>query len=332
MLRAVETFWEIFRICKTPGFLQHSWRLSIGDSYDTWYDRTNERLTTFGTAVLYMVSDRAKALIKLADAGLGCPSIPDLFHLGHDLAKGYSLAIFGRLRQAKQALEQARRALEKVPKSAQTDPDQSAQARIAACISAVNHWQEVGRAWRQHLSKLSAVLHPWRLADSLRQTSQAVEEQLRAALKAIETLLESNGLPMKQDILAKVRKQLAGISALVDFWWQTVRQDLTQLAMTPKWTQWAEELLLPLEYWREQLRRTRHPVQKAQIALVLQAVEEAFERHPCTRQLNPEVLAAWKSWAAEHAKAFQRTSSAVEGRNGSLSQMHHNHRGLPTRR
>jgi hypothetical protein len=27
-----------------------------------------------------------------------CPSIPDLFHLGHDLAKGYALAIFGRLR------------------------------------------------------------------------------------------------------------------------------------------------------------------------------------------------------------------------------------------
>src|SRR5256714_10585893 len=129
-------------------------------SYDTWYDRTNERLTTLGTEVLYLVSDRAKALIKLADVGLGCPSIPDLFHLGHDLAKGYSLAIFGRLRQAKQALAQARRALEKVPKSAQTDPDQSAQARIAACTSAVNHWQEGGRAWRQHLFKLSGVLHP----------------------------------------------------------------------------------------------------------------------------------------------------------------------------
>jgi len=287
-------------------------------SYDTWYDRANERLTTFGTEVLYLVSDRAKALIKLADAGLGCPSIPDLFHLGHDLAKGYSLAICGRLRQAKQALEQARRALEKVPKSAQTDPDQSAQARIAACISVVNYWQEVGRAWRQHLSNMSRILHPWRLADSLRQTSQAVEEQLRAELKAIETLLETNGLPMKQDILDKVRKQLAGISALVDFWWQTVRQDLTQLAMTPQWTQWAEELLLPLEYWHEQLRRTRHPVQKAQIALVLQTVEEAFERHPCTRQLTPEVLVAWKSWAADCAKAFQRASSAVEGRNGSL--------------
>src|SRR3989442_14941191 len=51
-----------------------------------------------------------------------------------------------------------------------------------------------------------------------------------------------------------------------------------------------------------------------------------------TQQLAPEVLAGWKAWAAEHARAFQRASSAVEGRTGSLSQMHHNHRGLPKRR
>jgi len=132
--------------------------------------------------------------------------------------------------------------------------------------------------------------------------------------------------------LDKVHKQRAGISALVDAWWQTVRQDVTQMAMTPRWTQWAEEGLLPLMYWQEQLRRTRCPGQKAQIALVLQAVEEAFERHPCTWQLKPEVLRGWKAWAAEHARAFQRASSAVEGRNGYLSQMQHNHRGLPTRR
>jgi len=145
-------------------------------------------------------------------------------------------------------------------------------------------------------------------------------------------LLATNGLPVKKDTLDKVCKQLAGVSALVDFWWQTVRQDLAQIAMPPRWTQWVEELLLPLMYWKEQLSRTRGPAQKAQIALVLQAVQEAFERHPCTGQLTPEGLAGWKSWAGEHARAFQRASSAVEGRNGSLSQMHHNHRGLPMRR
>jgi len=303
-------------------------------SYATWFDRANARLTTFGTEVLYLVSDRAKALIKLAHTGLRCPSIPDVFHLGHDLAKSYSLAIFGRLCQAKRELEQAKRGLEKFQKNIQTDSAQvaQAQARVAAWATSVNHWQEVGRAWRQHLSNVSGILHPWQLVDSIRQTSKEVEEQLRAEIKAIETLLETNGLPRKQATLDKVQKQLAGISALVDLWWQTVRQDLTQLAMTPRWTQWAEDVLLPLMYWQEQLRRTRHPVQKAQIALVLQAVEEVFERHPCTRQLKPEVLAGWKAWAAEHAKAFQRASSAVEGRNGYLSQMQHNHRGLPIRR
>src|SRR3989440_3201985 len=303
-------------------------------SFDTWFDRTSDRLKTFGTEVLSLVSDRAKALIKLAHTGLGCPSIPEVFHLGHDLAKGYALAIFGRLRQAKRDLEQAKQRLETLQQNAQAEQAQvaQAQARGAAWATSVHHWQEVGRAWRQHLSNVSGILHPWRLVDSIRQTSTEVEEQLRAELKAIETWLETNGLPRKQATLDKVQKQLAGLSALVDLWWQTVRQDLTQLAMTPRWTQWAADVLLPLMYWQEQLRRTRHPVQKAQMALVLQAAEEVFARHPCTRQLKPELLAGWKAWAAEHAKAFQRASSAVEGRNGSLSQMQHNHRGLPMRR
>lgn len=308
--------------------------VAVDRSFDTWFDRANERLMTLGTEVLSLVSDRAKALIKLAHTGLGCPSIPDVFHLGHDLAKGYSLAIFGRLRHAKRDLEHATQRMEMVQKNPHAAPAQVAQTqvRVAACATAVNHWQGVGCAWRQRLSNVSRILHPWRLADSSRQTSKEVEEQLGAELEAIEALLEVNGLPMKQNTLDKVRKQLAGISALVDFWWQTMHQDLAQMVMTPQWTQWADELLLPLMYWQEQLRRTRCPGQKAQIALVLQAVEEAFEQHPCTRQLKPALLAGWKAWAAEHARAFQRASSAVEGRNGSLSQMQHNHRGLPTRR
>src|SRR4029450_11978974 len=198
----------------------------------------------------------------------------------------------------------------------------------SACAPSVNHWQGVGCAWRQRLSNVSRILHPWRLADSSRQTSKEVEEQLGAELEAIETLLAANELPVKKDTLDKVRKQLAGISALVDFWWQTMRQDLAQMAMPPKWTQWADELLLPLMYWQEQLRRTRCPGQKAQITLVLQAVEGAFGRDPGTLKLTAEVLAGWKAWAGEHARAFQRASSAVEGRNGYLSQMQPNTTGL----
>ena len=303
-------------------------------SDETWFERANARLSTFGTEVLYLVSDRAKALIKLAQKGFDCPSIPDLFHLAHDLAKSYSLAIFSRLRQAKQELDQATQHLETLSKKSPADPAHIAQAQsqVETCVTSVHHWQAVGKTWRQHLSNLSRIVHPWRLSDSRRQSSREVEEQLQAELKAIQTWLEINRLPVKKETLSKVQKQLGGLSALIDLWWQTVRQDLTQLAMPLRWTQWAEEVLLPLMYWQEQLRRTRHPAQKAQIALVLKTLEEAFEQYSCTHQLQPELLSDWKAWAADHAKAFQRASSAVEGRNGYLSQMQHNHRGLSAHR
>jgi len=90
--------------------------------------------------------------------------------------------------------------------------------------------------------------------------------------------------------------------------------------------------VLPLMYWQEQLARTRCPRRKAKLLEALKTVEEAVETPPLTHQLAPEVLAGWKAWAAEHARGFQRASSAVEGRNGALSQLHHNQRGLPKRR
>ena len=40
----------------------------------------------------------------------------------------------------------------------------------------------------------------------------------------------------------------------------------------------------------------------------------------------------WQHWAIWMVSKFQRTSSAVEGRNGYLSQVHHNRRGLSTKR
>jgi hypothetical protein len=307
--------------------------VAVDRSYATWHDGINARLKTFGIGVAYLVSDRAKALIKLAQTGLGCLSIPDVFHLSHELAKGYSLGIFSRLRQAQQALAHPRQRLEALQASPLGSAQvQQAQVAVEHCGAAVQRWQGVRSAYRQRLANLSRLLHPWRLVDATRQTSQEVEHQLHVEIQALETLLATNGVPVKQGTLDKVRKQLVVVSALIDFWWQTVWHDLEQMAMPPKWTDWVENLLLPLMYWQEQLSRTRGPEQKAQIARALQAVQEVFEQHPCTRRLTPEVLAGWQAWAGEHARAFQRASSAVEGRNGYLAQMQHNHRGLPTRR
>jgi DNA-binding transcriptional ArsR family regulator len=303
---------------------------AVDRTYDTWHALVQARLKTLGVTVSYLVSDRAKALIKLAQTGLDCLSIPDVFHLSHDLAQSYALAIFSRLRQAQQALTPAREHLAIVQASHPGSPQtQQAQAEVERHEAEVQRWQEVRSAYRTHLANLSLTLHPWRLVDLTRQTAQKVEHQLQAEVTALETLIASHGLPAKKKTWEKVYKQLAGLSALVDFGWQTVQGDVEHMALPPRWKHWVDELLLPLMYWQHHVSHTRCADQKAQITLALKTIQDAFERPPCTGWLGPEVLADWKAWAADHAKAFQRASSAVEGRNGYLSQMQHNHRGLP---
>ena len=123
--------------------------VAVDRTYDTWYGLVKARLETLGVGVSYLVSDRAKALIKLAETGLDCLSIPDLFHLIHELAKSYSLAIFSRLRQAQQALTQARERLATCqashPGSAEA---QQAQAVVEAREAEVQRWQDVRSAYR----------------------------------------------------------------------------------------------------------------------------------------------------------------------------------------
>jgi hypothetical protein len=159
------------------GFL---WREEVAAdrSCDPWFDRANDRLKTLGTAGLYLGSDRATGLIKRAATGLNCLSIPDWCHLRPDLATGYSLARFGRLRQAKRDLEHAQQRLEPLQKDAQGERGRTepAQARGAACATSGRHGQGGGQAWRQPLSPVSRLLHPGRLAGSTRQASKEVEE------------------------------------------------------------------------------------------------------------------------------------------------------------
>ena len=73
-------------------------------TFATWQALLEERLKVLGTSVRYLVSDRAQALVQLAEQGLECLRMPDFFHVVHDIVKSYSLAIGRHVRQAQQAL------------------------------------------------------------------------------------------------------------------------------------------------------------------------------------------------------------------------------------
>jgi hypothetical protein len=298
-------------------------------TYATWKALVDERLKALGTSVLDLVSDRAKALIQLAEKGLECLSMPDFFPVVQEIVKSYSLAVGRRLSQAHKALKQAEAGLESCAGLAQ---GAEAKAEVEARRVEVQRWEEVQRTYRHHLETLSLTLHPFDLSDSAPQTSAQVDNRLQAAVEAIEALARRHHLPAHYDAMHKVRKQLPALAALVDFWWQGVGQDLAPLVLAPPWQQWVHEYLLPMVYWNEQVPRTRCRRRKAKMQEALDKVRAAFEGHAITQRLAPQVLAEWTAWATDRVKAFQRASSAVEGRNGFLSQLHHNQRGLPQQR
>jgi hypothetical protein len=302
-------------------------------TYATWQALVEARLKTLGTGVLYMVSDRAQALIQLAEHGLDCLSVPDFFHVIHEMVKSYSLAIGRHLRQAHQDLTQATEALgRRQARSPQAPEAPAATAEVAARQAEVQRWEAVQHTYRDHLETLSLTVHPFRIADSTPQTSDQVASQLYAEVEAIDALVSRHQLPARPHAMIKVRKQIPALAALIDFWWHGVWQDVAPFVLSPRWRQWLQACLLPLVYWEHHVAHTRCPRRKAKIGQALDAVRTAFDTHVITRGLDRQVLEEWQAWARLRVQVFARASSAVEGRNGYLSQMHHNQRGLPKRR
>src|SRR5215472_7135071 len=156
-------------------------------TYSTWKAFVDERLKVLGTGVLYLVSDRAKALIQLAEQGLECLSMPDFFHVVHESVKSYSLAIGQRWRHAQQALTKANEALARRQGRRQGEQaTREARALVEARQAEVTRWAEAAHIYRGHLESLSLTLHPFHLSGSTPQTSAPVENQLMATVEAIE--------------------------------------------------------------------------------------------------------------------------------------------------
>jgi hypothetical protein len=66
----------------------------------TWKAVMDERLKGLGAAVFSPGSERAQALIQLAETGFACVSMPDFLHCLQDIGKSYALALAQKRRHA----------------------------------------------------------------------------------------------------------------------------------------------------------------------------------------------------------------------------------------
>ncbi|MCP5009539.1 MAG: DNA-binding protein [Aestuariibacter sp.] len=298
-------------------------------SYETWRGKAQERLQALGLRVRHFVSDRAKALIKLATHGFNCAPGADLFHAQYELSKWLGAGLYRRLGSAVNKLKKAQRAQQCVENRA--DEHEKAE-QLQQAEDQLRQLEQAKQAYSETQQGISESVHAFSLEHRGPQTSAKVEEQLQHHAQMISQLAQAQGIEDNKGRLDKFKNQIKDIASIVDVWWLWATNSLLNEALDEAHQQWLLYTLLPVVYWHQQLQKTQHSALKKRYRRAWQQALALCNAHPLSSSKTVEEIQHWLSWAEWICAKFQRASSSVEGRNGCLSQMYHNGRGLSLQR
>ena len=294
--------------------------------YETWLEKAQTALTQVGVRVRSLVSDRAPALIKLALEGFECPSIADLFHPLWDLSKSVGAALSRQLTQATKKLASAQQRLAQLTALAK---DTTAQQQLVEQLQAQCVFVQSGQhAYHRLRQQLTLSVHPFALSDSGFKTTTEIKAQLEQLLLKLETLQNTHQLPKAGSTLNKFKQQIPALAVGVNTWWHWVQHTLSLENLDTPLTNWLLGQMLPAVYWQLQLNKTKSRSLRKIYRQAHRRAHQALRHHSFTATLPNNEFKRWREWAKSMAGKFHRASSAVEGRNGYLSNRHHTARGF----
>ncbi|NJN48315.1 MAG: hypothetical protein HC808_19605 [Candidatus Competibacteraceae bacterium] len=278
----------------------------------TWRARAEQALASVGLNLRYVVSDRAKALVKLALAGLACPSIPDVFHALRDLATVVGVSFHLKLARLEEQRAQVQQTLSVLhAKGHETHLQRRFIVHLNEEIATLQADQASAQAL---LREASYAVHPFALADSTCQRAVQGNAALYQVLASLNTLHECCTARDNDKVVAKFTRQIPGLAALVDAWWHWVEQSLPPDTLDVERRGWLLERLLPTVYWQAQVGKTKTPTLKSAYQHAFDTARQALHQHRLTATLSGEDFATWwQAWATDWVARFQRASSPSRG-------------------
>ncbi|MGK7914586.1 MAG: DUF6399 domain-containing protein [Prochloraceae cyanobacterium] len=297
--------------------------------YQTWFNKVQAAICQMGQglSIKSLVSDRAKALIQLAVKGLGCLSLPDLFHAMRCLSRAIGSRLGGKLARTKRQLQQAQRQRIELYLKGKPIPMKLSQ-RLCRLQDQYNFIYTGVESYHHILHQISLIVHPFAVDGSGFQTTVDVAKALREQLPILAALGQTYQLSKIKKALEQFSHQILGIAAGINFWWQSIEQSLLLEEVDLVTENWLLGSLLPEVYWLSQLSKTKNPALREVYQKAYQQAHRQLLAHEFTLTLKKLEVEQWRNWATTMVSKFQRTSSAVEGRNGYLSRLHHSGRGL----
>ena len=294
--------------------------------YETWKAQADAALPREMFHCRQMVSDQAKALIKLALKGVGCQWIPDLFHLLLKLGQPFGSTIGRQLGHLSKQLTKVQTQLERARQQGKNI--QELDAQLGQLRHQYEQMEQAQQTYHQAVHQMTTQVHPFCLEGSAFQTAHSVQAALHQPLQTLQTLAQTLGLAKATTALETFKQQIPAMVMGVNGWWSWVLQALEREAVSPEVSNWLLGAMLPWVYWDQQAHKTKNPQLKHIYQQAAQQAAQGFMNHPLTAALTQQHKEQWWAWSMWMVAKFQRTSSAVEGRNGYLSRLHHNCRGL----
>ena len=161
--------------------------------FESWHAKTSPRLEALGIEVSHAISDRAKALIKLAVTGFECDSGADLFHAQQDLSRWLGIKLARHTATVEKHLNVAQAAEENALETKTTTTMTERQALKEQSITARKNYdqaRQVQTEYHENLQGISDDLHPFSLFDNSPNDAEKVTAGLEARAKAIEQLAD----------------------------------------------------------------------------------------------------------------------------------------------
>ncbi len=225
--------------------------------FDTWFEKAIPRLKELGIDVNHAISDRAKALIKLAITGFDCQSGADVFHAQQDISKWLGTTLGRRHEQAKTQQETAEALLQKKPHD-----NLAEMVRVVEAELTIKQMLETRADYHENLAGIAEDVHPFSLSSQQPNRAEQVTSNLEKRAQAFEKIAQSQEISDSKLTMNKFRNQLNDLAANVEVWWLWVMEILAGLSVDEAMQYWLSHTLLPTVYWHQQLHKTQNPRQR----------------------------------------------------------------------
>ena len=293
--------------------------------YDTWLKQTETWWNQTQWQCHFMVSDGARALVKLALCGLRTVSVADLFHAIRALGRPIGSALGRQLAQIEKQVDKLQHQLGKTTDKAK---QQTLNSQLESLTHQHQQIEQDQQTYHRALAAISQTVHPFTLDTAQWQFFEGLTTQLTVPLSTLSTLARLYGGDTAQKAIATFQAQIPHLATGIHAWWQWVIQALAAETQEIELQNWVLTALLPWVYWSQQADKTRQSHLKSRYQ---QAASDAYDllmAQTMTLQMDDAQHQHWVQWCQWMCTKYQRTSSAVEGRNGYLSQRHHVNRGF----